>query len=218
MFNDIDALIFDLDGTLVDSMGIWHDIDVEYLARFGLSVPDDLQKEIEGMCFLDTAKYFKKRFNISDDLDDIMKAWNDMTEYKYSHSVPLKDGVLKLLEFGRSKGYKLGIATSNSRKLTELLLEAKGLTNTFDYVLTGCDSLKSKPDPEIYLTAASKLNVRPERCLVFEDIVPGILAGKNAGMKVCAIDDEYSSYARADKMKLSDYYLYSYNDIDYSNT
>ena len=215
MFKDTEAFIFDMDGTLVDSMGLWKDIDVEYLSSKDIPFPENLQKDLEGMCFKDTAKYFKKRFKIEDSLETIETTWNDMAEYKYSHEVDLKQGVLDILSFAKENGIKLGIATSNSRRLTDALLKAKGLDDTFDYVLTGCESLKSKPDPEIYLTAAAALGVKPEKCLVFEDIVAGIMAGKNAGMRVCCVDDKYSAYCLEDKKKLSDYYIYSYEDIDY---
>ena len=215
MFKDTEAFIFDMDGTLVDSMGLWKEIDVEYLSSKDIPFPENLQKDLEGMCFKDTARYFKKRFKIEDSLETIEKTWNDMAEYKYSHEVDLKKGILDILSFAKENGIKLGIATSNSRRLTDALLKAKGLEETFDYVLTGCESLKSKPDPEIYLTAAAALGVEPDKCLVFEDIVAGIMAGKNAGMRVCCVDDKYSEYCLEDKKKLSDYYIYSYDDIDY---
>lgn len=73
------AVIFDLDGTLVDSMWMWKAIDIEYLARFGLACPDDLQKEIEGMSFSETAVYFKERFRLKESLDEIKNAWIQMS-------------------------------------------------------------------------------------------------------------------------------------------
>ena len=73
------AVIFDLDGTLVDSMWMWKAIDIEYLARFGLDCPDDLQKRIEGMSFSETASYFKERFGLEDSLEEIKEAWVDMS-------------------------------------------------------------------------------------------------------------------------------------------
>lgn len=212
-FNGIEALIFDMDGTLVDSMGIWKEIDIEYLAMFGHELPSDLQKCIEGMCFHDTAVYMQKRFNIPQTLEEMKDTWNEMALYKYRNEVKLKPGAENFLKSAREQGIKLAIATSNSRVLTEAVLEARDIDKYFDYVLTGCDSLKSKPDPEVYLTAAAKINVEPSKCVVFEDIVPGIMAGKNAGMKVVAVEDAYSSYSKTEKQKLADYYLLSYEDI-----
>lgn len=215
MFDGIKAIIFDLDGTLVDSMGIWRDIDIEYLGRFGMELPDDLQSCLEGKCFHDTAIYMKDRFDLPDPLEVIEKDWNDMAEDKYCNCIPIKDGIPKLLSFAKDKGMKLGIATSNSRHLTNLFLRSRGLTDTFDYVLTGCDTLKSKPDPEVYQVCAKRLKVNPAECLVFEDITKGILSAKNAGMRVCGVYDKYSEWSREEKIRLSDYYIESYNDIEY---
>lgn len=215
MFDNIEAVIFDLDGTLIDSMGLWKEIDIEYLGRYGIELPDDLQACLEGKCFHDTAIYMKKRFDLPDPLDVIEKTWNEMAEDKYCHEVPIKEGVFKLLDYAKKNSLKLGIATSNSRHLTELFLNSRGLNETFDYVLTGCDTLKSKPDPEVYLLCADKLKVSPDKCLVFEDITRGILSAKNAGMRVCGVADEYSEWSRAEKMSLSDYYIDSYNEIEY---
>lgn len=213
-FDNTEAIIFDMDGTLADSMGIWHQIDIEYFAGFGIELPDDLQKCIEGMCFHDTAVYIQKRFNIPTTIEEMKDTWNRMALYKYGHEVKLKPGALEFIKYACTHGLKLAIATSNSRILTDELLKAQKLESYFDFVLTGCDSLKSKPDPEVYLTAAKGLKVDPSKCVVFEDIVPGIMAGKNAGMRVVAVDDEYSSYSKAEKENLADYYLLSYQDIE----
>ncbi len=78
MLSNIKAIIFDLDGTLVDSMWIWKQVDIDYLEKHGHPLPDDLQKDIEGMSFTETAQYFKNRFNIEDDIDDIKAEWNAM--------------------------------------------------------------------------------------------------------------------------------------------
>lgn len=213
MFNNIDTLIFDMDGTLIDSMGVWKDIDIEFLGERNIPFPEDLQDSIQGMCFKDCAVYFKKRFKLTESLEEIQNIWHKMAEYKYGHSVKLKDGVLEFLQSAKNKGFKTGIATSNSRALTDILLNSQNIYKYFDYVLTGCESLKSKPDPEVYLYACKELNSTPCKCLVFEDTIPGILAGKNAGMKVVAIDDLYSKHQTDEKVKLSDYFIHSYFEL-----
>ena len=119
MFQEIDAAIFDLDGTLVDSMWIWKAIDIEYLGRFGISYPEDLQPSIEGMSFSETACYFKERFSIPDSLEQIKADWNAMTREKYRNDVMLKPGALAFIKKWKEKGKLLGIATSNSRELVE---------------------------------------------------------------------------------------------------
>jgi 16S rRNA pseudouridine516 synthase len=214
MLKDIDALIFDLDGTLVDSMWIWRDIDIAYLQRYNITLPPDMQQKIEGMSFTETAHYFKEEFQIPDEIEEIKQAWNMMALDKYRTEVPLKAGVLDLLHYAKKQGLKLGIATSNSGELVSCISEAHHLREFFTVIKTSCEVEKGKPAPDIFLLVASELGVKPERCLVFEDIVPGIIAGKSAGMKVCAVEDAYSVKTREEKMKLADYYIYHYDEIE----
>lgn len=209
----IEAVIFDLDGSLVDSMWVWKSIDVEYLGKFGIDLPDDLQQCIEGKSFSETAFYFKERFRIPDKLETIKDDWNRMAWDKYTHEVPLKEGVRELLEYCKNKKIKLGIATSNSRELVENIVMVHGLEQYFDCIMTGCDVAKGKPSPDIYLAVANELQVSFENCLVFEDIIPGIQAGKAAGMKVCAVYDKYSEYQEDGKRELADYYTYDFREL-----
>ena len=93
-----EAVIFDLDGSLVDSMWIWKQIDIDYLGKFGLSLPPTLQEEIGGMSFTETAVYIKKRFDLPCPTEEMMRDWNDMAWEKYTHDVPLKKGVFEFLQ------------------------------------------------------------------------------------------------------------------------
>lgn len=211
IFQDKKAFLFDLDGTLVDSMWIWKKIDIEYLGRFGLELPDNLQASIEGMSFSETALYFKERFSIPDSLEEMKADWNRMAWEKYTQEVPLKPGVRDFLTYYRARGVKMAVATSNSQELAEAVLAAHGLTDFFDTVVTGCEVAHGKPWPDIYLEAAARLGVNAGECLVFEDVVAGIQAGKSAGMKVAAVEDAYSLYQNLQKRELADYYITDYN-------
>lgn len=213
MLKDIDAVIFDLDGSLVDSMWIWQEIDIAYLGKFGISLPENLQEQIEGMSFSETAEFFKERFRIPDPIQQIKNDWNAMAWEKYSHEVPLKEGVYGFLTHCRERKIRLGIATSNSRELVENVAAVHGLKDYFSCIMTGCDVAKGKPAPDIYLAVAKELGVEPGRCLVFEDIIPGIQAGKAAGMKVCAVEDAYSIAIKEDKAAMADYYIETFRDI-----
>lgn len=213
MFKDIKAVLFDLDGTLVDSMWIWRDIDIEYLAKFGLELPDDLQKEIEGMSFSETAEYFKNRFQLTDSLDQIKSDWNKMAAHKYMCEVPLKEGTLELLQYLRENNIKAGIATSNSKELVEMVIESHGVKEYFHSIRTSCEVDKGKPSPDIYLLVADDLGVPSDQCLVFEDVVMGIKAGKNAGMKVCAVYDDFTKEETEIKKELADYYINSFKEL-----
>ena len=107
----------------------------------------------------------------------------------------------------------MGIATSNSRELVENVMQVHGLSEYFDCIVTGCEVEKGKPSPDIYLEAARRCRVIPEKCLVFEDIVDGINAGRAAGMRTCAVDDNCSRTSEAEKKKLADYYIMDFSDI-----
>ena len=188
----IKAVIFDLDGTLVDSMGMWKDIDIEFLGRFGIPLPEGLQEAIEGMSFSETAVYFKER---------------------YSHVVPLKPGVRNFLDYLKKRNIAMGIATSNSRELVTAVTEGRKISGYFSAITVGCQVAKGKPAPDVCLFTAERLGEKPENCLVFEDIPAGILAGKRAGMTVWAIEDSYSSAMRKEKEALADAFLESYDEI-----
>lgn len=213
MIKNIKACIFDLDGTLVDSMWMWPEIDKEYLGRFGIEYDDNLKNEIDGISFHETAVYFKNKFGISDSIENICKDWEDMAYDKYKNEVKEKRGCQKFLEQLKSKGIKMGIATSNKRSMVDVVLESLGMKNFFDVITTSDEVKKGKPAPDVYLTTANLLNVEPKHCLVFEDVVAGIIAGKSAGMKVCAVEDDFTREVRQRKKELSDYYIDDYSEL-----
>lgn len=213
MLNNIDAVIFDLDGTLVDSMWMWKQIDIDFLNKRGIDLPEDLQKAISGMSFTETAAYFKERFHLGESVEEIKAEWNEMAYEKYMNETPLKPGVLNFLKDLKAKGIKTGIATSNSRHLVEAVTRQLGINIYFDEIRTSCEVSKGKPAPDIYLLVASELGVDPARCLVFEDIEEGIMAGKNANMRVCAIEDEFSMSQKEVKIQLADYYIKNYDEV-----
>ena len=213
MIKNIKACIFDLDGTLVDSMWMWPDIDREYLNRFEIEYDDNLKNEIDGISFHETAVYFKNKFGISDSVEKICKDWEDMAYDKYKYEVKEKPGCKKFLEHLRSKGIKMGIATSNKRSMVDVVLKSLNMKDFFEVITTSDEVKRGKPAPDVYLTTANLLNVEPKNCLVFEDVVAGIMAGKSAGMKVCAIEDDFTKAVRHKKKELSDYYIVDYSEL-----
>ena len=211
--NELDAVIFDLDGTLFDSMGMWRQIDIEFLAQFGIKLPEDIQDCIEGMSFSEPAVYFKERFKLSWSLDEIKDCWNRMAHYKYGHEVQLKPGSGDFVRKLKSVGVPMTIASSNSRELISAVLENHNMCDDFDAVVISCEVPKGKPAPDVFLLAAKRVGADPARCIVFEDIVPGIIGGKAAGMRVCAVEDEFSVPYRKEKQRLADDYIWDYNEI-----
>lgn len=207
------AVLFDLDGTLMDSMWVWEDIDIEYLGRFGHAPTKDMQRAIEGMSFTETAQYFKERYKIPDPVEEIKAEWNRMAYDVYANRVKLKPGAFPFLREIRRRGISTAITSSNSRELIRACLASNRVEDCFDCITISCEVNKGKPAPDIYLHAADKLKVTPEECFVFEDIPMGILAAKNAGMKVCAVEDDFSADQREKIRGLADYYIKSYDEV-----
>lgn len=207
------GIIFDLDGTLADSMGIWKDIDVVFLARYGQTVPDDLNSVIEGMSFSETAQYFKSRFNLPLSIEDIKEQWNDMAYDKYHSEIELKPGVAEFLPWLKARGCLIAIASSNSRELIKAVLSAHNIEKYFSVIVTSCDVNAGKPAPDVYLKTAKLLQIAPESCLVFEDVPAGIQAGKAAGMSVIAVEDDFSAHLQQEKASLADGWINDYREL-----
>lgn len=210
----IEAIIFDLDGTLVNSMGIWEEVDKEYFEKYNLTPPEGFHEAMEGMSYTEVAQLYLDSFpELTCTIEELKQEWQDMTYEKYTKELTLKQGAYRMIEALYSVGIRFGISSSNSIELVNATLEALHIRRFFDAVHTSCEVKSGKPCPDVYLLTASDLNVSPQKCLVFEDVPKGILAGKNAGMRVCAIDDEYSRNQEARKRELADFYINDYNDI-----
>ena len=214
MIEHIQAVIFDIDGTLVDSMGVWYDIDVEYFKLLGIPMPPTIQKDIEGMSFTETAIYFKETFDIREKtIDDIKFDWISMAHEKYLYEIKAKPGVREFIRFLKEKGIKTGCATSNDRNLALAALKPHGWLEKMDSVRTACEVNAGKPAPDIYLKVAEDLGVKPENCLVFEDIPNGMRAGKAAGMTVIGVEDENAKKHKEEIDTICDYFIKDYYDM-----
>ncbi|MCI9133868.1 MAG: HAD family phosphatase [Lachnospiraceae bacterium] len=213
MLEQVKTVLFDLDGTLVDSMWMWQEIDVEYLGSLGFTVPENLHEKIEGMSFSETAVYFKETFQVPQSLEEIKSVWISMAVEKYAHEVPFKPGAKNFLKELRRRGIRTGICTSNSRELLQAVVDSLGLDQYIDCFMTACEVRAGKPAPDIYLAVAQRLETHPKDCLVFEDIPNGIEAGLRAGMKVCAVEDTFSLDRKEIIQKMAHYYIRSYDQV-----
>lgn len=205
--------IFDLDGTLFDSMGIWKDVDTAFFNSRGIEMPDDYQECIKDMHFKTMAIYTKERFNLPDDINDIMDEWCELCFDEYENKIELKNGAYDYLIYLKSNGTKLAFATANTTELSEVCLKSNGIHEFFDTCAYLHETTSDKSDPDVYLLACERLKLKPEDCIVFEDILPGVQGAKKGGLTVCGVYDKFSEKDECEIRKNADYYIKSFQEL-----
>ena len=132
----IKGVLSDIDGTLLDSMGLWYDIDVAFMKMKGISMPSDLQMQIAGMSMYETALYFRRTFGIEDSAEVLMETWNEMARDAYLHRIELKAGAEEFLNALLDEGIPVALATSNSRHLVESSIERHEVFHRLHAIVT----------------------------------------------------------------------------------
>ena len=207
------AVIFDLDGTLIDSMFIWVEMDVRFLNKRNIAITDGMFDDLQTNSFKDMAVYFKNKFALTETIEEIINEWIAEAKHAYNNELKLKPHSLEFIKYLKDNGYKIAIGTSNELSLTQAVLESNNVLGYFDTIVTGCTGLRGKPAPDIYLQVAKNLGVVPEDCLVIEDTFVGVMAAKNAEMKVFAIADRFSMGDKDKMVQNADGYFDDYEGI-----
>lgn len=205
--------VFDFDGTLVDSMNMWTDIDIEYLARYGHEFTADLQKDIEGMSTDEMAVYFRNRYGIQRTNQQMREDWEEMSREKYLKEIPLKPHVPEFLSYLESLGIKMGIATSTELSIALPCLERFSIEKYFDTITTTTEAGCGKPAPDVYLLAVRRMGLLPSDCIAFEDLPAGIMAAKAAGIYTAAVYDSFSEDREEEKRSLSDMFISDFSEL-----
>ena len=212
--NAFDAAIFDMDGTIMDSLGIWERIDYDFLEKKrGIKVPHDYVHDIAAMSFSEIAQYTKARFNLPETPEQLMQEWTDMAIYEYSHNVLLKPFVKAFIEYLKNIGKKIVLCTSSPEYFFKPALKNNGIYDLFDAFANTCEAGVGKNSPKVYLLAAQKAGVPPEKCIAFEDVISAAVSAKKAGMTVCGVYDERSRSRQDELRAVCDMYITGFNEL-----
>ena len=206
------AAIFDLDGTLLDSMSVWRKIDIDFLAKRGLPVPKTFFDDISALSARETAEYTIGLFGMSESVEDLLREWHDMAIHEYTHNIRLKPFAKEYLKQLKSCGIKLATATSLSKDLTEPVLQNNAVYHLFDVLCFTDEVERGKKFPDVYLLASQRLDVPPGQCVVFEDVPQGIASAKSAGMKTVGVYDESFREHWAQIQKTADACLHDFRE------
>lgn len=183
------AVIFDMDGVLVDGEPLHFAAVNDLLAEEDVQLDLDTYRGYMGTTLQHTWHDLRTRFHLAHDFDYYAKRYDDAVLRQYRDAVPMP-GVRTLLDGLARAGVPRAVASSSNRAWVETALTAMGIRDDFGVLVAGDEVRHSKPDPEIYLTAAAKLGAQPPHCIVIEDAPAGIESGRRAGMHVVAVRTE----------------------------
>lgn len=207
------AVIFDLDNTILDSHNAWRDVDAEFFRRRKLSEPDDYGRKVAYMTFKEAAEYTIARFGLNETVQQLTDEWFELIGEQYSHELIIFDGVKELLDVLKSMGIKMALATASAERLYAAALKNNRIYEYFDSFASTEETERGKGYSDVYMLAADRVGVPPERCIVFEDIAIGIKASKECGMKTAAFLNPYTAHEHEELSKLSDLSFSDYFEL-----
>ena len=207
-----EAAIFDFDGTIANTGWIWEEVDRTFLGSRGIPYTEEYARVLSVLGFQSGATYTIETYGLKEDPDDICEEWTRLSHALYHTRVALIPGAEAYIRALRDHGIPTALATANEPELISAmrLVDVDGL---FDTVVHGRDVGATKDQPDIYLEAARRLGVDPHRCIVFEDIVPGILAARSAGFTTCGVRSGEKAQLADDVREAADCFLHSWDDL-----
>lgn len=210
---EIKAAIFDMDGTLINSTGIWHDIDKAFFAKRGMDIPPEYAQKIVHLGLSQAANYTKKAYGFTESEEEIIKEWHDMSIDMYRFKVELKEGAIELLELLKQNNIKLAIATANDENLYRPCIERLGIGKYFDEIADVNNAKEGKNSAKIYLDLAKKLGSTPENTIVLEDMPTCVKTAHNSGFFTIAVYDNSSKDYDEQKKANSELFIDNFNDL-----
>lgn len=209
MIFDVKAAIFDMDGTILDSLFVWDKILFEFSESVSGKPDFALKDMVSGLSLREGAALLRSLYRLDMTTDEIVLEFNRRLAYFYENEVEAKPGVREYIEKLKASGIRVCVVTESSGALAEAAFRRLGMADLFDFMLSCQDSGTGKNTPDVYFEAAGRFDARPCECLVFEDALYALRTARNAGFHAVAVYDPYET--RPDEMKsLADAYVESY--------
>ncbi len=206
-------LIFDMDGTLIDSNGIWREVDETFLAKRGIPYTQEYYEGVAHTIFPLAAVFTKEYCKLSESTDEIMAEWMELAGNMYAEEVPVKPGVVAFLEQCRANGERMMVLTSSVPEHCRTALEHLGLMPYFERILFAHELKIEKKDPAIFRKAAELAGVKCEECTVFDDSVAACRGAKAAGMAVVGVYDPFFAQTEDEMRQVCDRYIMSFEEM-----
>ena len=212
MTKEIKAVIFDMDGVLIDSEPLWRKAMIEGFASIGVLITEEDCKKTTGNRLKEVVEYWFEKLDILDFLPtEIEHRIINMLVKLINNEGKAISGVIEVINFCKNKNIKIGLATSSSNQLMEAVLEKLNLKNTFKSSISAENMEYGKPHPEVFLICASQLQISPLECIVIEDSINGVIAAKAAFMKVIALPEQEN--INNHKFSIADYKLNNMQEV-----
>lgn len=210
----LQSAIFDMDGTLLDSMFIWNDLGARTLRSLGIEPEPDLGEKLKVLTVRQGAAYCKDAYHMTQSVDEIVALIEAQVEDFYTHQVQAKAGVVKFLSLLKMEGVWMYVATATDRHLAEAALRHAGIDGYFRGVITSGEVSQGKGEsPEIYERAMRRLRSNKKDTVVFEDSLHAIRTAKAAGFRVAGVYDASSEAQQEEIRSLADYYIRSFDEM-----
>lgn len=205
-----DGILTDMDGTILDSMGMWTEIDRRFLEKRGIVMDDEYTDRLKTMTFPDAADFTISRYGLKESPEDIMHEWDEMCIEMYKTEIDLKRGVREALVEWKKMEIPVAIVSLSKEFMVRTAVKMYGIEPLLTDLVYMESTNKGKDVPDSFFYGADLLGVKPERCLVLEDSLTAMRTAKAAGFIVCAVEDDSAKADREAIYQVADYYMKSF--------
>ncbi len=210
----VKAAIFDLDGTILDSMPMWHRFGANYLSSLGIKAEENLDRKLFHRTSEQSAQYLIDMYQVPKTIPEMLQEMNELCLLYYQNQVPLKEGFWEFLEGLAAKNVKLAVATVSNIDCAVAGLKRNQVFDLFDTVVTVEDVGIGKESPKVFQEAAQRLHVPVRQSYVFEDALHAVLTAKKAGFKTIGVKEPINIYFEDELREVCDFFLESYSEKD----